>query len=189
MTPAAIATARVLENGEQECDQEHRRVSARGPQQRAELLLLHHVPGNDGEDRAEAGERDVGGQRRRDQHEQQQVACNIPETGPRARARTLVAVRATVPVTQDSNVTARSRRLATSSQFERCLRPVIPSATTARAGFDRAQDRDRDRSKHGPHLGEVEGRERRRRQGPRQLAEATAHGGDVEMPEETSAPR
>ena len=61
----------------------------------------------------------------------------------------------------------------------------MPSATTAESrDFDRAQDRDGDGIREdGPHLGEVEGGERRRRQGPRQLAKATAHGGDIEMQE------
>ena len=58
----------------------------------------------------------------------------MPETGPRAPARTLVAVRAMVPVTQmppNSAEPILAKPCATSSQFERCLRPVMPSATTA----------------------------------------------------------
>jgi hypothetical protein len=60
--------------------------------------------------------------------------CSIPDTGPRAPARTLVAVRAIVPVTQmppNSADPILASPCATSSQFERCLRPVMPSATTA----------------------------------------------------------
>src|SRR6185295_10434262 len=58
----------------------------------------------------------------------------MPETGPRAPARTLVAVRATVPVTQmppNRIETILPTPCALSSQFDRCLRPVMPSATTA----------------------------------------------------------
>src|SRR5258708_2387314 len=60
--------------------------------------------------------------------------CSMPETGPRAPARTLVAVRAMVPVTQMPPNKADpilAKPCATSSQLERCLRPVMPSATTA----------------------------------------------------------
>ena len=60
--------------------------------------------------------------------------CSIPATGPRAPARTLVAVRAMVPVTQ--NPPKRGEAMfaapcATSSQLERCRRPLMESATTA----------------------------------------------------------
>ncbi len=60
--------------------------------------------------------------------------CSIPETGPRAPARTLVAVRAIVPVTQippNSADPMLATPCATSSQFDRCRRPVMLSATTA----------------------------------------------------------
>ena len=58
----------------------------------------------------------------------------MPATGPRAPARTLVAVRAIVPVTQmppNSAEAILATPCATSSQFERWRRPVMPSATTA----------------------------------------------------------
>ena len=61
-------------------------------------------------------------------------ACSMPETGPCAPARTLVAVRAMVPVTQmppNSAEAMLATPCATSSQLERCRRPVMPSATTA----------------------------------------------------------
>ncbi len=61
-------------------------------------------------------------------------ACSIPETGPCAPARTFVAVLAIVPVTQNPPKSAApilATPCATSSQFERCRRPVMPSATTA----------------------------------------------------------
>ena len=60
--------------------------------------------------------------------------CSMPATGPRAPARTLVAVRAMVPVTQmppNSAEPILAKPCATSSQLERCRRPVMPSATTA----------------------------------------------------------
>ncbi len=65
------------------------------------------------------------------------TACSIPATGPCAPARTLVAVRAIVPVTQNPPNSAEPRLAApcaTSSQFERCRRPVMPSATLAQLG-------------------------------------------------------
>ena len=58
----------------------------------------------------------------------------MPATGPRAPARTLVAVRAMVPVTQMPPNRAEAilaTPCATSSQLERCRRPVMLSATTA----------------------------------------------------------
>ena len=58
----------------------------------------------------------------------------MPATGPRAPARTLVAVRAIVPVTQMPPNRAEpilATPWATSSQLERWRRPVMPSATTA----------------------------------------------------------
>ncbi len=60
--------------------------------------------------------------------------CSMPATGPCAPARTFVAVRAIVPVTQmpPNRLDAMlATPCATSSQFERCRRPVMPSATTA----------------------------------------------------------
>jgi hypothetical protein len=61
-------------------------------------------------------------------------ACSMPATGPRAPARTFVAVRAMVPVTQKPPKMAEptfATPCATSSAFDRCCAPVIPSATTA----------------------------------------------------------
>ena len=58
----------------------------------------------------------------------------MPDTGPCAPARTLVAVRAMVPVTQmppNSAEPILATPCATSSQLERWRRPVMPSATTA----------------------------------------------------------
>ena len=62
------------------------------------------------------------------------TAWSMPATGPRAPARTLVAVRAMVPVAQmppNSAEPILATPCATSSQLERCRRPVMPSATTA----------------------------------------------------------
>ena len=61
-------------------------------------------------------------------------ACAIPAIGVRAPERTLVAVRAIVPVTQKPPKIAApifATPCATSSMFERCRSPVIPSATIA----------------------------------------------------------
>ena len=58
----------------------------------------------------------------------------MPDTGPWAPERTLVAVRAMVPVTGMPPNTAEpilAKPCATSSQLERWRRPVMPSATTA----------------------------------------------------------
>ena len=58
----------------------------------------------------------------------------MPEIGLRAPARMLVAVRAIVPVTlmpPNRAEATLARPCATSSMFERCLRPVMPSATLA----------------------------------------------------------
>jgi len=58
----------------------------------------------------------------------------MPETGERAPERMLVAVRAMAPVAGIPPNRADApfaTPCATSSQFERCRRPVMPSATTA----------------------------------------------------------
>ena len=63
---------------------------------------------------------------------------SMPATGPRAPARTLVAVRAIVPVAQmppNSAEAIFATPWATSSQLERWRRPVMPSATTAKTHF------------------------------------------------------
>ena len=53
----------------------------------------------------------------------------MPEIGPTAPDRMLVAVRAMVPVT--GIPPNRIEPILAVSQFERCLRPDMPSATTA----------------------------------------------------------
>jgi hypothetical protein len=58
----------------------------------------------------------------------------MPAIGPRAPARTFVAVRAIVPVTQmppNKPDAILAKPCATSSALERCRRPVMLSATTA----------------------------------------------------------
>ena len=58
----------------------------------------------------------------------------MPATGPRAPERTFVAVRAMVPVTQkppNRPEPILAMPCATSSQLDRCRRPVMASATTA----------------------------------------------------------
>ena len=58
----------------------------------------------------------------------------MPEIGLLAPERTFVAVRAIVPVTQippNSEAATLATPCATSSQFERCRRPLMESATTA----------------------------------------------------------
>ena len=58
----------------------------------------------------------------------------MPDIGLRAPARMLVAVRAMVPVTlmpPNSAEPILAMPCATSSMLERCLRPVMPSATLA----------------------------------------------------------
>ena len=60
-------------------------------------------------------------------------AWNTPESGDRAPDRMLVAVRAIAPVAGSPPNSAEARLATpwpTSSWFDRCLYPVIPSATT-----------------------------------------------------------
>src|SRR6185503_3539208 len=62
------------------------------------------------------------------------IACIIPEKGLRAPALMLVAVRAIVPVTlipPNRADATLAMPWATSSMFDRCRRPVMPSATLA----------------------------------------------------------
>jgi hypothetical protein len=62
------------------------------------------------------------------------TACRMPAIGLLAPARTLVAVRAMAPVAgrpPNSTEAILPAPCATSSQFERCRRPDMPSATTA----------------------------------------------------------
>ncbi len=134
--PTTIAFGQVAEDRQQEGREQHHRIAARRAQQRREGMLLRHVPGDDRQHAGERRQRDVARQRRRHQHEQRagRAECSMPGTGPCAPARTLVAVRAMVPVTQmppNSAEPILATPCATSSQFERCRRPVMPSATTA----------------------------------------------------------
>ena len=66
------AFGEVAEDDQHEGDEQHQRVAARGADQRPEGVLLHHVPGDIGEHAGECGERDVAGERRGDQHEDEQ---------------------------------------------------------------------------------------------------------------------
>ena len=62
------------------------------------------------------------------------TACTMPATGVRPPLLILVAVRAIAPVAGNppkSGETTLATPCATSSMFERCLPPIIPSATTA----------------------------------------------------------
>ncbi len=87
----------------------------------------------------------------------------MPEIGPCAPARTLVAVRAMVPVTQippNSAEPILAMPCATSSQFDRCRRPVMPSATTAdNKRFDGAEQREGNGIRQdGLHFGQAKSR-------------------------------
>ena len=110
-------------------------------------------------------------------------ACSIPATGPRAPARTLVAVRAMVPVagSPPNRLEAMlATPCATSSQFDRCRRPVMPSATTAESrALDRAEQREgHGVGQHGQRLLEAERRQGRHGQRARDAAEAAGDGLD-----------
>ena len=62
------------------------------------------------------------------------TACVIPATGVRPPFFTLVAVRAMAPVAgipPNNGVTMLATPCATSSMLDRCLDPIMPSATTA----------------------------------------------------------
>ena len=101
----------------------------------------------------------------------------MPATGPRAPARTLVAVRAMVPVTQmppNSAEAMLATPCATSSQFERCRRPVMLSATTAESRLSIPPSRAKDRAAGSivDHAAEREVGQPRRRQRARDAAEA-----------------
>ena len=66
------AFGEIPEHGEKEGREQHERLAARAGQDGEELVPLGHVPGNDRKDAGERGKRDVGGERRRDQHEGEQ---------------------------------------------------------------------------------------------------------------------
>ena len=107
--------------------------------------------------------------------------CAMPATGPCAPARTLVAVRAIVPVTQKPPKSAEptlATPCATSSQFERCRRPVMPSATTAESSDSIAPSSVKLKrvGQHRQHLGQVDLRQRRTRKALRDAAERAADG-------------
>ena len=75
--------------------------------------------------------------------------CSMPAIGPRAPARTLVAVRAIVPVAQmppNSAEPMLATPWATSSQLDRWRRPVMPSATTAESSDSMAPSSAKDRA-------------------------------------------
>ncbi len=97
----------------------------------------------------ERRKRDVARQRRGDEDEDQQEArMQYAGDRPVRAERTLVAVRAIVPVTQmppNSAEPMLAKPCATSSQLERCRRPVMPSATTADSSdLDRAEQGEGD---------------------------------------------
>ncbi len=112
------------------------RVAPRAAQDGDELRLLRHVPGHDREHRGERRERDVGGQRRRDQHQHEQHD-GVDDARDRGRAprRAHWWPCARWCPWRRCRRTAREPMLAmpcaTSSQLERWRRPVMPSATTA----------------------------------------------------------
>ena len=73
----------------------------------------------------------------------------MPASGLPAPARTLVAVRAMVPVTLMPPNRAEAMLAmpcATSSMLERCLRPVMPSATLAESRLSMPPSRVKDRA-------------------------------------------
>ena len=70
------------------------------PSRVQKLLFFRHIPAHHHQHTGQRRKRNEVRQRRGDQHEnQKKAACIIPATGLRAPARTLVAVRAIVPVT------------------------------------------------------------------------------------------
>src|SRR3546814_12743427 len=73
-------------------------------------------------------------------------ACSMPAIGERAPDRMLVAVRAIAPVAgrpPNRAETVLATPWATSSQFERLRRPVMPSPTTAASKIERESRRER----------------------------------------------
>ena len=116
----------------------------------------------------------------------------MPETGPRAPARTLVAVRAMVPVTQmppNSAEPMLATPCATSSQFERWRRPVMPSATTADSSDSMAPSSAKATASGSTamHLVELNAGSGGQRQRARDAAEARADG--LHRQADSTAPR
>ena len=125
----------------------HRRAMTAATSRRR---ALDHVPGDDGEHAGERRERNEARERRREQHEREQKhRVQHAGDGPCAPARTFVAVRAIVPVTQmppnkpDATFAAPC---ATSSQ----LRAMPPARHAVRDdGRQQRLDRAEQRERHG----------------------------------------
>ena len=107
--------------------------------------------------------------------------CSIPDTGPRDPARTFVAVRAMVPVTQNPPNSARSDvGHALRDQFR--IRPVLPPGHAVRHHRRQQRlDRPQQRKARGPGQGRLHRLHRQARQGgrgqhPGQFAERAADG-------------
>jgi hypothetical protein len=110
----------------------------------------------------------------------------MPEIGPTAPARMFVAVRAIVPVTgipPNRIEPILAVPCVTSSQFARCLRPDMPSATTAENNDSIApkQCNGCGVRQHGLRLGQAEWLQARLRKASRQLAKAGSDCHDVEI--------
>ena len=118
------ALGQVAEDHQQEGREQHHRIAARGPQKRRELMLLGHVPGHDRQHARRAppaGCSEASGAAI-SMNSSRNTECSMPATGPRAPERTLVAVRAMLPVTQKPPNSAEAMLAtpcATSSQLER----------------------------------------------------------------------
>ena len=98
----------------------------------------------------------------------------------------IVAVRAMVPVThirRRKHQPILATPWATSSQLDRCLRPVMPSATTAESRLSIAPSRAiaNASGKAERICRQVKGRQRRGRQRMWHSAEARADGCDIEI--------
>ena len=66
------ARAQIDEDHQHECHQQHDGIAPRGADQRRKFLLLGHIPGHHRQHARERRERNVGSERGRHEHEQQQ---------------------------------------------------------------------------------------------------------------------
>ena len=158
----------VAEEREAEGHEEDGRVAPGGAQRACEGGLLDHVPGDEGEDGGEGGEWDVGGERRRDEDEDSRKSeCAMPATGPWAPARTFVAVRAMVPVTQKPPKRPGGD-VGDALGDELGVRAVAPAGHAVgddggEERLDRAEEREAEGGRqHRPHLRPVHRRQVRR---------------------------
>src|SRR5574337_2080568 len=177
---------KIDEYGQPECREQNDRVAPRRAQERHEFLAFGHVPSDDREHRAQRGERNVTGKRRRGDHDDQQVGGMQHARDVAARARPHVG-RGARDCPRDRHAAERDRGdIGRSLRHEFAVRTVAPPGhPVGDDGGEKRLDRAEERQRRGvgneiDERGEIERRKRRRWKRARQFAEPGADCRNVE---------